>query len=280
MSNLNRPQKEDAAQACLHDYELAQIDKDPAVFPQACIRLAQFQPERKVILLQQALYYMDLLESEDEQTDNMIDAAEDMLMDMPLAERMIPVGGTDFRLMNEKEIYLHCPAYLAAHGKELPSNSGDTGILAYGYIDEDDGLCFRFLCSAVLEEDELQKGKSKKSDRIVLHYKDVETASFVDLGYVDIDASEFDNILKRVSVDDETKNQDKEDMRGFAFLDAFRSEECPDDVRSVLTCPAKRAETGPQRPYGCSAKRSETAAWRESFWTNPGRTLRFTRGTR
>ena len=162
-----------------------------------------------------------------------------------------------FREIYKRFIYIHCREIL---DEMLPGEIDDdiTGIFAYCYIDKTEGLSFRPVLLAAMKEMSIQvftfphqedtifilrlrhdkglKSEVHENERhMYLHAIDPGKYSFIDLSVLNVpveDYAEFKDMIDS-SYD---AGPDVEELRSdkYEYLDQFRHELYPDDVRALL----------------------------------------------
>lgn len=177
---------------------------------------------------------------------------------MTLRDELATFQGTSFRNLYQKFIYIDCKELLA---EMFPGelDEGITGVFAYCYIDGKEGLSFRPFLLAKMSEDSMQvftlphqedtlyilrlrEGITKMSEahegnrHLYLYAVNPQKDRYLDLSVLsNIPFEDFavikDNVDKNYKV-----NDDRDLLRSdkFAFLDMFRNELYPDDVRVLL----------------------------------------------
>lgn len=151
-------------------------------------------------------------------------------------EMMKKIQEVDFRQLYHKLLYIRCPELiekLAKNGWEIINNCD--GVIAYGYIDEQCGLSFQIFGAASVK-DGVEIVKESKDEKIMLILRRGSVAEnyFVNLQELGISYPEYDSWIKMIRDNYDTKNKAKEEMRQMDFLDAFRNDDYPDDVRVVI----------------------------------------------
>ena len=177
---------------------------------------------------------------------------------MTLYDELKSFQGTSFRNLYQRFIYIDCRELLEEmFSGEL--DEGMTGVFAYCYIDGTEGLSFRPFMLAKMSEDSMQvftlphqedtlyilrlrEGVTKMSEaheagrHLYLYAVNPQTDHYIDLSVLNNIPLEDFSVIKN-NVDENYKvSDDRELLRSdkFAFLDIFRNELYPDDVKVLL----------------------------------------------
>ena len=175
-----------------------------------------------------------------------------------LYEELKFLSDIGFREIYKRFVYIHCRELL---DEMLPGELTEdvTGIVAYCYIDKDEGLSFRPMLLAAMtglsikvytfphQEDTIFILRFRSSDdqkmsewhrengHMYLYALDPEKYPFLDMTLLDFPVHDFDDFKKMIDTSYDA-GVEIENLRGedFAFLDKFRNEYYPDDVRVLL----------------------------------------------
>lgn len=176
---------------------------------------------------------------------------------MTLFDELKLFHGTNFRDLYQKFIYIDCKELL---DEIFPGEIDEeiTGLFAYCYIDATEGLSFRLFMLAKmnatsmqvftlphqentiyilrLREDVVKMSEAHEGDKhLYLYAINPHKNHYIDLSVLNLPVEDFVEIKE--SVDENYKvNDDRELLRSenFSFLDLFRNELYPDDVRVLL----------------------------------------------
>ena len=174
-----------------------------------------------------------------------------------LYDELKPFSSVGFREIYKRFIYIHCREIL---DEMLPDELDDdiTGIFAYCYIDETEGLSFRPVLLAAMKETTIQvftfphqedtffvlrlrPGKVKMSEmhqngrHMYLFALDPEKYSFIDLSLLNVPVDEYSDFKAMIdSTYDATPEVEELRTTRYQILDQFRHESYPDDVKAVL----------------------------------------------
>lgn len=169
------------------------------------------------------------------------DAGEVIDLEPVLQNELQSVNGENFRRFYHQFVYIECRDVLERlMGDYLTED--DTGVIAYGYIDETAGLSFQFPKLASLKDNALTLRDPKEKNLFIMRYSSLEKARYIDLSHVNIDLKQFDDFAHGIRTHYDTKNAEKEALRNLAFLDAFRHPEHPDDLAVILFHPELQPE--------------------------------------
>lgn len=166
----------------------------------------------------------------------MSDEGELFENNISIEELMTPVKGASFREFYHKVVYLKCPDLMEKLKKGTAIEDRDCdGVIAYGYIDEQMGLSFHVLGTASVEEDKnFNIRKLSDKERILFLRGSMEPYRYLDYSGAGFSCTQFEDEIKIIKEHYDTKNPAKEEMRTYAFLDPFRHENFPDDVKVIL----------------------------------------------
>lgn len=150
-------------------------------------------------------------------------------MKKSLIDKLQPVKGTNFREFYHQIVYIHaCEPLKRMFLHEFAET--DTGIVAYGFIDDTAGLSFIPLGFACLADKSI---KVRDIDEfLIIRSGALTDYSYLSLSDLDMDVSRFDDKIRFIR--DSYDNQDREIIRGITELDKFRHEEYPDDLSVIM----------------------------------------------
>lgn len=158
-------------------------------------------------------------------------------LELILENELKPVKTVGFREFNHRFVYVEGPDLLKRLMTDFLQDE-DTGVIAYGYIDEQAGLSFHVVRIASLKDNQITIRDAIEKSAFIIRYGSLEEARFLDLFAVDMDFEpflesfkEYGQMVRRVY---DTKNPDKEKIRSFAFLDESRHPVYPDDFAVFL----------------------------------------------
>ncbi|WP_036729214.1 DUF2314 domain-containing protein [Peptoniphilus mikwangii] len=141
--------------------------------------------------------------------------------------------GASFREFYHKFVYVDCRKLMDKIMPDLIEKE-DTGLILYGYIDEQSGLSFQPICIA-------QEGKYGFITRYiggdimyVIHSGNLENNNYCSLNYINLDRSNFDEFEKNIIEIYDTRNLNKEKTREISGLDQFRNKDYPDNFPVVI----------------------------------------------
>ena len=164
---------------------------------------------------------------------------------------------TGFREIYKRFIYINCRKLL---DEMLPGELDDhiTGIFAYCYIDKDEGISFRPVLLAAMSEMSIQvftfphqedtifvlrlrSGDVKMSElhqngrHMYLYGVDPDKYAYIDLSVLNVPVEEYSEFKDMIDTSYDP-SPDVEELRSekYAYLDQFRHDLYPDDVRALL----------------------------------------------
>ena len=161
-----------------------------------------------------------------------------------LQSELRKIPGTSFREFYHRFVYLDCRDILTRLMEDSLADE-DTGVVAYGYIDEQCGLSFQPVKIASLRNNKIILRDIKEKVAYIIRIGSLENDSFLDLSYTDIDPGQFSDFEKMIRDNYDSKNTDKEEIRSMAFLDQGRHEFFPDDIAVLLL----RGELQPEQVW-------------------------------
>lgn len=156
-------------------------------------------------------------------------------LEIPIEDLLRPVSKDSFRDFYHKLVYITCPE-LTNKFVTIDSNwKKYTGVIAYGYIDEEARLSFRVIAPANHDEKKVYRGEIIRDIMQVIRSGSVKEEQYLYLQRTDMDLYPFRKLVEEVNDNYDTRNQKKAEMREMTFLDPLRSPEYPDDVQVILT---------------------------------------------
>lgn len=147
--------------------------------------------------------------------------------DLEISLVMLPVKNAGFREFYHRFIYMECSGVFKDLFGEYWTDE-DTGVIAYGYIDEQLGLSFHIAAIASFNHITVRVRKEKAG--FIVRYHSLEEARYLDLSKTDIDLEQFAEFEQMVRSVYDTKNPHKEQIRSLLFLDGSRHPVYPDDI--------------------------------------------------
>ena len=155
-------------------------------------------------------------------------------VDIPLVSELHSVKDAGFREFYHRFVYLDCRDVLEGlYGSFLKDD--DTGVLAYGYIDEEAGLSFQVAKLASLKDYDIELRDSLEDAMMIIRIGSLETAAYIDIAQTDIDTRQFADFEQAIRGAYDPKDSVKEQLRALTFLDLSRHPEYPDDIAVYLT---------------------------------------------
>ncbi len=142
-----------------------------------------------------------------------------------------PVKGADFRKFYHRIVYLSCRD-LIAQIAPTQFKPEDTGVLAYGYISEQVGLCFLPIMLAAAEENTIHLRDFRARPGFRIELSRLESAEYLDASRVDLGDIRFYDLEE--PADPEPPTGDMEELRSVRFLDPCRHPLLPDYVSCIL----------------------------------------------
>lgn len=143
-----------------------------------------------------------------------------------------PVKDLEFRDMYHQFLYLEGEGIEACvQGFE---KGVDTGVVAYGYIEEEEGLHFLPLWIGREEGKVFQWKALQEKERTPLSLREVETCYSISGRYLDLDVTTQKVLAKKVEQEYEIADSEKKRMRKLEFLDGFRDWHHPDCILVAL----------------------------------------------
>lgn len=142
----------------------------------------------------------------------------------------------DFRALVDSTVYLMDVFFcLSRSPKDLGLDVGDCkDAIAYCYVDEELGICFRCLCAARLEENEIELLDTFSDVSLTLRRATVQNSLCAPLGSEQLDA--YADVI--AAIDKEHGPDDfTQGMRELVELDDLRNPDFPDVIKTVLMNP-------------------------------------------
>lgn len=153
------------------------------------------------------------------------------------------IRGESFREFYHKIVFIKASPILRISLRErMDCCEYDNGCLAYGYINEREGLSFRILCSADVRFNKLTRRSFDPMRTLTLRRKAADDYRFLGLDYCDVDTSDFADYIAAMDERYKCAHEQTEKMRKFKFLDSVRHPEYPDIVLVMLFKEGMQAE--------------------------------------
>lgn len=153
------------------------------------------------------------------------------------------IRGESFREFYHKIVFIKASPILRISLRErMDCCEYDNGCLAYGYINEREGLSFRILCSADVRFNKLTRRSFDPMRTLTLRRKAADEYRFLGLDYCDVDTSDFADYFAAMDRHYKCVHEQTEKMREFEFLDSVRHPEYPDIVSVMLLREGMQAE--------------------------------------
>ncbi len=153
------------------------------------------------------------------------------------------IRGESFRKFYHKIVFIKASPILRISLRErMDCCEYDNGCLAYGYINEREGLSFRILCSADVRFNKLTRRSFDPMRTLTLRRKAADDYRFLGLDYCDVDTSDFADYIAAMDERYKCAHEQTEKMREFKFLDSVRHPEYPDIVLVMLFKEGMQAE--------------------------------------
>lgn len=171
-----------------------------------------------------------------------------------LLNELQPMNSVSFREFVGKYVYIHCRDVLTKHVPKEKLKKDVTGVLAYGYIDQELGLCFQPVVFSSLrtnsmvsrefpeemvyifkfDSKDIYKEYEVDKRKMALMALNPEEHKFLAASKLDIKVSEFSEFSKMIEEGYKTTNADKIAMREEKRLDPFRHPWHPDNYRVII----------------------------------------------
>lgn len=125
--------------------------------------------------------------------------------------------------------YLECPDLLRQYNfEDMPR--GTTGEIVYGYIDSQAGLSFQACCYATRQGDDVTTTSERQQNVLILRYGFIKDYEVAQVDY-DFAKDELGSSFKKSIHEDYTPDKMTMTLRQLEFLDPFRNDEFPDDLK-------------------------------------------------
>lgn len=161
----------------------------------------------------------------------------------PIAEELQNFHDAGFRQLDHHMLYLHSPELVR---RQYPRDCRpeDTGLIAYGYLDEQSGLSFQTAALAAMQDTRLRLHKpTVQKERLVMRAAALQEIQFVGLQMLDYDyLVQYRSFAEKIATAYDTRNKDKRTLRALAALDASRHPYFPDDYAVLLYAEGKKME--------------------------------------
>ena len=217
-------------------YEQARWDKDIWNYPDICLRLARYTKLHKAYLLQEAMeYFQQRINEGDHFTAGTLKSAQTEWQKLTFTERLSPILGTDFRLLNEHVLYVEAPEDLKAFTQAKNWDKKYAGFLAYVTIDAEKGIEFYPLFQAsILDDHHFDLRTIATEDNFVIGIGGLQKSSFFATSVAEADIGPFQDFIDFLQNSHKLKFKGKQFMRDLGFLDQFRYYSHPDDLEVIL----------------------------------------------
>lgn len=164
-------------------------------------------------------------------------------LEVNLAMRCDNIRSASFRKFYRKIVFIKASPILRINLREhLDCNEYDNGCLAYGYINEKEGLSLRILCSADVRMNKLTRGSFDPKKTLTMRKRIADDYRFLDLDYCDVDTTDFAGYIAAMDEHYKCTHEQTEKMREFEFLDGVRHPAHPDLVEVILFREGMQAE--------------------------------------
>ena len=164
-------------------------------------------------------------------------------LEVELSTMCSNIRGESFREFYHKIVFIKASPILRISLRErMDCCEYDNGCLAYGYINEREGLSFRILCSADVRFNKLTRRSFDPMRTLTLRRKAADDYRFLGLDYCDVDTSDFADYIAAMDERYKCAHEQTEKMREFKFLDSVRHPEYPDIVSVMLFKEGMQAE--------------------------------------
>ena len=143
------------------------------------------------------------------------------------------VKNSSFRNFYYNFVYVDCKNLMSKIMPEVLEN-GDTGLILFGYIDENSGLSFQPISIAKETKYGLETRSINNDVMYVIRFNNLFGNKYCYLDLIEMDRSGFDEFEKMIKEEYGTRNPDKEETRKIKTLDKFRNKEFPDDFPVLI----------------------------------------------
>lgn len=148
--------------------------------------------------------------------------------EIPIAKQMRPVKEASFRSFYHELVYIRCAALIEDVMPEV-AQAGDTGLVLYGYIDEEAGVSFQPLWIAKEGESMLDMRLIPEETMYLIRLANLDDCEFCSMKWMEVNPYIVDRARRVIAEVYDTKSKEKEETRTFQGLDQFRRREHPDD---------------------------------------------------
>ena len=148
--------------------------------------------------------------------------------EIPIAQQMRPVKEASFRSFYHELVYVRCAALIEDVMPEV-AKAGDTGLVLYGYIDEEAGVSFQPLWIAKEGESTLDMRLIPEETMYLIRLANLDDCDFCSMKWIEVDSYIVDRARRVIAEVYDTKSKEKEETRSFQGLDQFRHRAHPDD---------------------------------------------------
>ena len=148
--------------------------------------------------------------------------------EIPITQQMRPVKEASFRSFYHELVYIRCAALIEDVMPEV-AKPGDTGLVLYGYIDEEAGVSFQPLWIAKEGESTLDTRLIPEETMYLIRLANLDDCEFCSMRWIEVDPYIVDRARRVIAEVYDTKSKEKEETRSFQGLDRFRRREHPDD---------------------------------------------------
>ena len=148
--------------------------------------------------------------------------------EIPIASQMQKVKEASFRSFYHQLVYVRCASLIEDVMPEV-AKAGDTGLVLYGYIDEEAGVSFQPLWIAKEGESTLDMRLIPEETMYLIRLANLDDCEFCSMRWIEVDPYIVDRARRVIAEVYDTKSKEKEETRTFEGLDRFRHREHPDD---------------------------------------------------
>ena len=148
--------------------------------------------------------------------------------EIPIASQMQKVKDASFRSFYHQLVYVRCASLIEDVMSEV-AQPGDTGLVLYGYIDEEAGVSFQPLWIAKEGESALDMRLIPEETMYLIRLANLDDCEFCSMKWMEVDSYIVDRARRVIAEVYDTKSKEKEETRTFQGLDRFRHREHPDD---------------------------------------------------
>ena len=148
--------------------------------------------------------------------------------EIPIAQQMRPVKEASFRSFYHELVYIRCAALIEDVMPEV-AKARDTGLVLYGYIDEEAGVSFQPLWIAKEGETAIDMRLIPEETMYLIRLANLDDCEFCSMKWIEVDPYIVDRARRVIAEVYDTKSKEKEETRTFQGLDRFRRREHPDD---------------------------------------------------